>query len=51
LYIVDVIPVPGRTKELVAKSQDQDILDHLLAQIVINTEYFLLMPVWLQCLL
>jgi hypothetical protein len=43
LHIVYVVPVPRCAKELVTKSQDQDIL----AQVVINTENLLLMPVWL----
>lgn len=51
LHVVDVIPVPGRAEELVTKSQDQDILHHLLAQVMVNAEDLLLVPVWLQRLL
>jgi hypothetical protein len=51
LYVIDVVAVPGCAEEFVTKSQNQDILDHLLAQVMINTENLLLMPVGLQSLL
>lgn len=43
--------VPCRVEELVAKPQDQDVLDHLLTQIVVDTEDLLLFPVGVQSLL
>ena len=49
LNIVDVVPVPGGAKELVSKSQDENVLDHLLAQVVIDTEYLVLYPVRRKC--
>ena len=49
--IVDVIPIPSCTKELVTKSDNEDILDHFLAQIVVNPENLIFMPVWTQCAL
>jgi len=45
LNVVDVVAVPGRAEELVAESQYENVLDHLLAQVVINTEDLLLLPV------
>ena len=49
LYVVDVVPVPGGAKELVTKPQNQNILDHLLAQVVVNSENLILSPVGAQC--
>lgn len=40
--------VPGGTEELVTESENEDILNHLLTQIMIDTEDFLLLPVGLQ---
>jgi hypothetical protein len=51
LDIVDVISVPGCPKELVAKPQNQNVLDHFLSKVMINTENLLLFPVGFQCLL
>ena len=51
LHIVDVVPVPGRAKELVSESQNEQVLDHLLAQVVIDAENLLLLPVRLKRLL
>jgi hypothetical protein len=45
LHVVDMVPVPSSTKELVAESQDQDVLDHLLTQVVVNAEDLVLGPV------
>jgi hypothetical protein len=46
-----VVTVPGGTKELVTESENENILNHLLAQIMIDTEDFLFLPVGLQSLL
>lgn len=43
--------VPGSTEEFVSEPQDEDVLDHLLSQVVVNPEDFLLLPVRLQSLL
>jgi hypothetical protein len=51
LDIVDVVTVPCSIEELVAESQDENVLDHLLTQVVIDTEDLLLLPVGLQSLL
>jgi hypothetical protein len=51
LNVVDVVTVPCSVKELVAESQNEDVLDHLLTKIVVNTEYLLLLPVGFQSLL
>jgi hypothetical protein len=40
-----VVPVPGGAEELVAESEDEDVLDHLLAEVVVDTEDLLLLPV------
>jgi hypothetical protein len=49
LHVVDMVSVPGGAEELISKSQDQDVLDHLLTQVVVNSENFVLGPVWAQC--
>jgi hypothetical protein len=41
-----VVPVPCRTKELVAESKDEDVLDHFFAQVVIDAVKLVLIPVW-----
>jgi hypothetical protein len=51
LDVVDMVAVPGSTKEFVTKSQNQNVLDHLLSKVMVNTENLLLIPVWLQSLL
>jgi hypothetical protein len=51
LNVVDVVTVPGGAQEGVAKAHDQDVLDHLLAQVVVDTEDLFLLPVGLQGLL
>ena len=43
--------VPCGIEELVAESQNKDVLDHLLTKVVIDTEDLLLLPVGLQSLL
>jgi hypothetical protein len=47
LNVINVVTVPGGTKELVTESENEDVLNHLLAQIMIDTEDFLLLPVGL----
>lgn len=51
LNVINVVAVPGGPKEFVAKSKDQQVLDHLLAQVVVDTENLLFPPVGLECLL
>jgi hypothetical protein len=51
LDVVDVVSVPGGAKELVTKPQDQNVLHHLLAQVMVDTENLLFLPVGLQRLL
>jgi hypothetical protein len=46
-----VVAVPCSVEELVAESQDQDVLNHLLTEVVVNTEDLLLLPVGIQSLL
>jgi hypothetical protein len=51
LHVVDVVPVPGGTQERVAESQNEDILHHLLAQVMVDAEELVLLPVGLERLL
>jgi hypothetical protein len=51
LNVVDVVPVPGRAEEFVTESKDEDVLHHLLAQVVINSVELVFGPVWGQCAL
>lgn len=46
-----MVTVPCSVEELVAESQDENVLDHLLTQVVVDTEDLLLLPVRLQGLL
>ena len=46
-----MVAVPGGSEELVAESKDEDVLDHLLSKVVINTEDLLFLPVWCESLL
>lgn len=48
LNVVDVVTVPGGVEELVAKAHDEDVLDHLLTQVVVDTEDLLFLPVRLE---
>jgi hypothetical protein len=43
--------VPGGIKELVAEAHYKDVLDHLLTQVVVNTEDLIFFPVGLKGLL
>jgi len=51
LNVVDVVSIPGSTKELITESQDEQIFNHLLSKIMVDTEDFLLLPVRLERLL
>jgi hypothetical protein len=46
-----MVTVPCSVEELVAKPQDENVLDHLLTEVVVNTENLLLLPVGVQSLL
>ena len=46
-----MVPVPGSAEELVTESEDQDVLDHLLSKVVVNTEKLVLGPVRGKCAL
>jgi hypothetical protein len=46
-----VVTVPCRVEELIAEPQNENVLDHLLTQVMINTEDLLLLPVGFQGLL
>jgi hypothetical protein len=48
LNVVDVVTVPCSVEELVAESQDQNVLNHLFAEVVIDTENLFLLPVGFQ---
>lgn len=39
-----MVTVPGGVEELVAKAHDKNVLDHLLTQVVVNTEDLILLP-------
>ena len=43
-----MVAVPVGSKEFVAESENQDVLDHLLTEVVVDTEDLLLLPVGLQ---
>lgn len=42
LHVADVLPVPQRLKHEVGKPQDGQVLDQLLAQVVVDTVDLLL---------
>lgn len=46
-----MVAVPGSIEELVSKSEDKNVLHHLLTQVVIDTEDLLFLPVGLEGLL
>lgn len=46
-----MVTVPCGVEELVSEPQDEDVLDHLLTKVVIDTEDLLLLPVGVQSLL
>ena len=49
LDVVDVVAVPSGAQKGVSKSQNQDVLDHFLAQVVVNPEDLVLGPVGRKC--
>ena len=51
LDVVDVMPVPGSAEERVAETQDENVLHHLLTEIVVDAENLLLPPVGFKRLL
>jgi len=51
LHVVDVMSVPGGSEERVAEAKDEDVLYHFLAEIMVDAEKFLLLPVRLKRLL
>ena len=51
LHVVDVISIPRGAEELVAEAENQDVLDHLLPQVMVDPEDLLLLPVRVQRLL
>ena len=46
-----MVTVPCGVEELVSKPQDEDVLDHLLTKVVIDTEDLFLLPVGVQSFL
>jgi hypothetical protein len=46
-----MLTVPGGAEELVAESKDEYVLYHLLAEVVVNTEHFLFLPIRSQSFL
>lgn len=46
-----MVTVPRRVEELIAETQNENVLDHLLTQVVINAEDLLFLPVGVQGLL
>jgi hypothetical protein len=48
LDVINVVPIPCGAKEFIPESQNQNVLDHLLAQIMVNSEDFILGPVWCE---
>ena len=36
LHVVDVAPVPDRLEDAIGEAEDQDVLDRLLAQVVVD---------------
>jgi hypothetical protein len=43
-----VVPVPGCAKEFVAESENKNVLDHLLTQIMIDAVELIFIPVWCE---
>lgn len=46
-----MVTVPGGVEELIAKAHNEDVLDHLLTKVVVDTEDLLFLPVGLESLL
>src|SRR5690606_24291928 len=51
LDVVDVVAVPGGAEEGVSEPEDEQVLDHLLAEIVVDAVELLLSPVGLEAAL
>lgn len=51
LNVIDVVTVPGSTEEFVSESENQQIFDHLLTEIVVDTEKLIFVPVRSKSLL
>lgn len=51
LHIVDVMTVPRGIEKLVSEPENEDVLNHLLTQVVVNSVDLLLLPVRLQSFL
>ena len=51
LDVADRVLVPGRVHRDVGETEDKDVLDHLLTEVVIDTEDLLFFPVRVQSLL
>ena len=49
LNVANRVLVPSSTHGDVRKAQDEDVLDHLLAEVVIDTERFIFGPVLFKC--
>lgn len=42
-----MVAIPSSAEELVSESKNQDVLNHFLTQVVVNSENLLLLPVGL----
>lgn len=51
LNVIYVVSVPRGTEKLVTESEDENILDHLLSEVMIDSEQLIFLPVGLQGLL
>ena len=51
LNIIDMVTVPCGIEEFIAKPQYENVLDHFLTEVVVDTEEFLLLPIGLECFL
>jgi hypothetical protein len=48
LHAGNVMSAPVGAKELVSESEDEQVLDHLLTKVVVDTVDFFLFPIWLE---
>jgi hypothetical protein len=48
LDVIDMIPVPCCSKELVSETQNEDVLHHLLSKVMVDTENLIFSPIWLK---
>lgn len=44
-----MVAVPRSTEEFITETQDEDVLDHLFAKIMVDTEDLFFRPVRFQC--